>query len=554
MAGGYKQAKEAFVSGTIGSTITHVNLTVAVGLASVALNSALRTRIPPTRSIHFSVAWIILVVPMLLAMTTFANSPGLLSVMMLVPTGLLLMIPKKESGSPLPSTIPSTPSPASRRASGSYLASQQRARNQMPILPSLTTYRAHMMLITILAILAVDFQVFPRALAKCETYGVSLMDTGVGSFVFSQGVVAAIPLLRDPAYLTGSLSRKVISVSWKNLPVLVLGLIRVLLVKGTDYPEHVSEYGAHWNFFITLAIVPVLQVLLHPIIQWAPISLVGVAIAAVHQLALSYGGLEVYILFEPRGSIISANKEGLISTLGYLAIHMLGLSIGTLILPPSPSFFRRRQKQSLKQKQKKRRLSDAPNDADKEIKDTFGVHRENDKTAIELFSYSTLWWAFLGITKLTGVGSPTGSADISRRMANLPYVLWIAAINTMFLLGYLLVDLYFFPSPLLKTHYDPNSKLKSKVPPPPSHQIAMEGSQHVSLADVHPNCSPPLLDAVNKNSLVLFLIANAATGLINLTVQTMYVSDRVAMGILSGYAFSICLVAWLFRDRRIIQL
>lgn len=62
------------------------------------------------------------------------------------------------------------------------------------------------------------------------------MDTGVGSFVFSQGVVSAIPLLRDPAYLTGSLRRKVISVSWKNLPVLVLGLVRVLLVKGTDYP------------------------------------------------------------------------------------------------------------------------------------------------------------------------------------------------------------------------------------------------------------------------------------------------------------------------------
>ena len=32
-----------------------------------------------------------------------------------------------------------------------------------------------MMLMTILAILAVDFPVFPRSLAKCETYGVSLV-------------------------------------------------------------------------------------------------------------------------------------------------------------------------------------------------------------------------------------------------------------------------------------------------------------------------------------------------------------------------------------------
>ena len=31
-------------------------------------------------------------------------------------------------------------------------------------------------------------------------------------------------------------------------------------------------------------------------------------------------------------------------SLGYLAIQLLGLSVGTIILPPFPSFFRRRQK------------------------------------------------------------------------------------------------------------------------------------------------------------------------------------------------------------------
>lgn len=42
-------------------------------------------------------------------------------------------------------------------------------------LSALSTYRAHMMLVTVLAILAVDFPVFPRMLAKCETYGVSFV-------------------------------------------------------------------------------------------------------------------------------------------------------------------------------------------------------------------------------------------------------------------------------------------------------------------------------------------------------------------------------------------
>ena len=69
----------------------------------------------------------------------------------------------------------------SRRASNSHHdePSKQGARSpeqtETTRLSALSTYRAHMMLVTVLAILAVDFPVFPRKLAKCETYGVSLV-------------------------------------------------------------------------------------------------------------------------------------------------------------------------------------------------------------------------------------------------------------------------------------------------------------------------------------------------------------------------------------------
>ena len=60
------------------------------------------------------------------------------------------------------------------------------------------------------------------------------MDLGDGSFVVSKGVVSVI----DPAYLTSPVTAKFIraSVTRKSLPIIVLGIIRIILLKGTDYP------------------------------------------------------------------------------------------------------------------------------------------------------------------------------------------------------------------------------------------------------------------------------------------------------------------------------
>lgn len=104
-------------------------------------------------------------------MTIYANVPGTLSMLLLVPTAVLLLLPPIERGTPLPIQLDES-------KSDSVTSDHDRSlRASMSPLPVLSIYRAHMMLMTVLSILAVDFQVFPRALAKCETYGVSLVSS-----------------------------------------------------------------------------------------------------------------------------------------------------------------------------------------------------------------------------------------------------------------------------------------------------------------------------------------------------------------------------------------
>lgn len=111
------------------------------------------------------------------------------------------------------------------------------------------------MIVTCLAILAVDFEIFPRRFAKVETWGTSLMDVGVGSFVFSAGFVSARSMLKDRLTQDAPFTRSRFSTSLKHsLPLILLGFVRLYSVKGLNLAEHVTEYGVHWNFFYSCAL------------------------------------------------------------------------------------------------------------------------------------------------------------------------------------------------------------------------------------------------------------------------------------------------------------
>ena len=104
---------------------------------------------------------------------------------------------------------------------------------------------------TAIGILAVDFAVFPRRLAKTETYGTGLMDVGVGAFMFSNAIVSHEAKGGETESHIGAV-RATLKSFRSSLPLFVLGVLRCVSVKSTEYQEHVSEYGMHWNFFFTL--------------------------------------------------------------------------------------------------------------------------------------------------------------------------------------------------------------------------------------------------------------------------------------------------------------
>lgn len=96
------------------------------------------------------------------------------------------------------------------------------------------------------------------------------------------------------------------------------------------YHENVTEYGKHWNFFFSLAAVRLLSTLVLRVVRdTRSVWVTSVVISILYEGALTLG-LADWILspHTNRDDLISANREGLSSSLGYLALYLAGVSWG----------------------------------------------------------------------------------------------------------------------------------------------------------------------------------------------------------------------------------
>jgi len=327
--------------------------------------------------------------------------------------------------------------------------------------------RAAIMIMCVIGILAVDFQAFPRRFVKTETMGTSLMDIGVGIVTVSLGLSAARHYQNDasfPSMVTAVRSTAV---------TLLIGLARMVLVKGVDYQEHVSEYGVHWNFFVTLGMLPIMVALLFRLFRSRHAFLLGLAIASLYQAALSFTNLQSWLLFSSdRSNLIAQNREGLFSLFGYLAITLMSLRFGRRIFstPPMEATAWR-----------------------KVLREWMGI--------------SGLLWTMLGfLLKVCGL-------EVSRRLANLPFCIWSLAVAISWLTAALALDIFLRP------------------------QLSI------------------IAEAVSRNQLPFFLLANLLTGAINLAMQTLLASTLTAVLILTAYMlFSLGLMVVLCRNKIFLRL
>jgi phosphatidylinositol glycan class W len=474
--------KRSFYEGHTGSSVKEINQITIVILAAHILFSSLKVAgVLSSESDELAWGFVCYVLNLILAVTMY-NGQGHYQLMAMYGGAAVLVLLYCATRGTSPQKT-STDSSAKQR------------------LGFLSACRASMMLLTVISIFAVDLAQFPRRYAKVETWGTSLMDLGVGSFVFSSGLVSA-RLPQSYTVLQGLQQSGILG---------IMGIVRALLVKGSGYHEHTSEYGVHWNFFLTLALLPPLLPISRKMYIVIPSFLAqGIAATALYETILQFG-LQKWVLLAPRDSLISANKEGLASFGGYIAIFLMGVDAGTIVFRPAS--------------------------------------RRRASALLLLFTSLLQWFCFSFMTTLPipknttkpgrfQVGS-AGPWQTSRRLANAPYIFWVAGHNYGFLLALMLIEQAF-------TWFANKCAIPASAEERRVKLLQKKTGNVTAKTDISSTAAAPneslLLNVVNKQSLRVFLFANVLTGCLNLGLGTklMKLSNKEGVTLILAYSVVVC--------------
>ena len=215
------------------------------------------------------------------------------------------------------------------------------------------------------------------------------------------------------------------------------------------FSDTFTEYGVHWNFFFTLGLLPPFVALLqtipsgkqNPTTVYTALSLL---VVGIYQIILKTTPLEEFVLIGDRHKygLLGMNKEGASSFVGYLAIFLAGTASGTYVLPRD-----------------------------------YATGTRQSNLLKKMMGWAAFWvLSYYVVSDYRGLG-----IGVSRRLANLPYVLWVSAFNTSQLGAFYLVE----------------TLLLSK------RQTGIDDEKEAYKLN-----TPKILDAFNRNGLVVFLVVS----------------------------------------------
>ena len=479
-------AKEAFVTGHDGTNnpieIFILCLAIPIGFR---LHSKLITTLLPLRGtstnywIEAVIEFATLILPNLILQTSLL--PYLVGPIVLLAAMTILSF-----------IIPTNIVRSSIKNSSSS-SSQTQINNKRP--PFLTVHRAAVYIQTAIAILAVDFPIFPRRYCKTEVSGYGWMDLGAASFIIIAGWSSAAVATNATSFCSSTaasdskssavaaLKKAVI----KCTPLVILGIIRLITIKGVEYQEHVSEYGVHWNFFFTLCCVEGCMVLWKFVKlttrqqkYWTDASL-ACQLLINYQLYLSLGGGQDFIENGSRYcghnkwlcNAYVANREGILGIIGYLGLRLMSESMARYCIWITTT-------KVVGEESKSSSMMAATD-----------LHSLRQR---RLFISSVFCWiAHFFLTFVSDVPN-------SRRSTNVSFITWSLAQNT---------------SQLCLIHF----------------VMTRENSL---------DTAPRILNCINRFGLPVFFVSNILTGLVNLLVDTMHSSNEKALFVLSIYLGAVC--------------
>ncbi|XP_014480240.1 PREDICTED: uncharacterized protein At4g17910 [Dinoponera quadriceps] len=497
----YRHEQEAFVSNHGGTTPQEIICTLLPNVCGVLLTATILavSRNYTHRNVRVLIEFVLTVIPTVLCCTVLSEHVGVVCIVM-ISISVVNILLLASRGINLPGS-PMRPVTGKR--------------------PFITNFRALTNIITAICVLAVDFQIFPRKFAKTETFGYSLMDTGVGLFIFANALVA--PEARDLSVHRQGGFRETIRRNMKNcirscLPLLLLGFGRFAIVEYTAYQKHVTEYGIHWNFFITLAAVKLFTGMITSTINSEYSLLSGIWILGMHEYIINTTGLKEWVLSnEPRNDFFSANREGLISIPGYVGLYFIGVAVGRLI----HSTYRNSHREYM-------------------------LHHTHKDISMKLFdlqldaSYNESMTLCIKLSLISAQACiATLFCDmyfnVSRRLANVGYCAWILTLTTVLLTLLLLVEIV-----LDIINYAVSESRAESRTERLRKNLRLNLKKHVeSKGEEDKEClvrrTLEIFDAVNYNGLFFFLFSSLLTGLVNMSVYTLYTKQTIALLILVIY-------------------